>query len=205
MGFFMGFIMSDLNYLINFDSDTRGIATAEKGLNALSGALAALGVGVGLKELADMADAYTTLAARIKVAVGETGNIKDAMAGVQSVALQTNSNLDATAQLFAKLNDVGKQMGMTQQQTLDLTKTVNQAIQLGGGSAQASEAAITQLSQALQSGVLRGDEFNSIMEQAPGISKALAQSLGVTTGELRKMAEAGQLSSQVVISALQKQ
>lgn len=197
--------MADLNYLINFDSDTGGIKAAEKGLNALSSAMAALGLGLGIKELADTADAYTTLAARIKIAVGETGNVKDAMAGVQSVALQTNSNLDATAQLFAKLNDVGKTMGLTQNQVLDLTKTVNQAIQLGGGSAQASEAAITQLSQALQSGVLRGDEFNSIMEQAPGISQALAASLGVTTGELRKMAEEGKLSSQTVVNALKDQ
>ena len=197
--------MSDLNYLINFDSDTGGINAAEKGLNALSSAMAALGLGLGLKELADTADAYTTLAARIKIAVGETGNVKDAMAGVQLVALQTNSNLDATAQLFAKLNDVGKTMGLTQNQVLDLTKTVNQAIQLGGGSAQASEAAVTQLTQALQSGVLRGDEFNSIMEQAPGISQALAASLGVTTGELRKMAEEGKLSSQTVVNALKDQ
>ena len=197
--------MADLNYLINFDSDTGGINAAEKGLNALSSAMAALGLGLGIKELADTADAYTTLAARIKIAVGETGNVKDAMAGVQLVALQTNSNLDATAQLFAKLNDVGKTMGLTQNQVLDLTKTVNQAIQLGGGSAQASEAAITQLSQALQSGVLRGDEFNSIMEQAPGISQALAASLGVTTGELRKMAEEGKLSSQTVVNALKDQ
>lgn len=197
--------MADLNYLINFDSDTGGIKAAEKGLNALSSAMAALGLGLGIKELAETADAYTTLAARIKIAVGETGNVKDAMAGVQSVALQTNSNLDATAQLFAKLNDVGKTMGLTQNQVLDLTKTVNQAIQLGGGSAQASEAAITQLTQALQSGVLRGDEFNSIMEQAPGISQALAASLGVTTGELRKMAEEGKLSSQTVVNALKDQ
>lgn len=197
--------MADLNYLINFDSDTGGINAAEKGLNALSSAMAALGLGLGIKELADTADAYTTLAARIKIAVGETGNVKDAMAGVQLVALQTNSNLDATAQLFAKLNDVGKTMGLTQNQVLDLTKTVNQAIQLGGGSAQATEAAITQLSQALQSGVLRGDEFNSIMEQAPGISQALAASLGVTTGELHKMAEEGKLSSQTVVNALKDQ
>lgn len=197
--------MADLNYLINFDSDTGGINAAEKGLNALSSAMAALGLGLGIKELADTADAYTTLAARIKIAVGETGNVKDAMAGVQLVALQTNSNLDATAQLFAKLNDVGKTMGLTQNQVLDLTKTVNQAIQLGGGSAQASEAAVTQLTQALQSGVLRGDEFNSIMEQAPGISQALAASLGVTTGELRKMAEEGKLSSQTVVNALKDQ
>src|SRR5690606_26688232 len=120
-------------------------------------------------------------------------------------ALMTNSSLDATAGLFTKVNDTGKQMGLTQQQSLDLVKTINMAIQTGGGSAAAADAAITQFTQALQSGVLRGDEFNSIMEQAPGISKALAQSLGVTTGELRKMAENGELSAEKVIKALQNQ
>src|SRR5690606_21089442 len=59
--------------------------------------------------------------------------------------------------------------------------------------------------QALPAGLLRGEEFNSIMDQAPGISKALAQSLGVTTGELRKMAENGELSAEKVIKALQGQ
>src|SRR5690606_41108712 len=106
-----------------------------------------------------------------------------------------NSSLDATAGLFTKVNDTGKQMGMTQQQSLDPVKTINMALQTGGGSAQASEAAIVQLTQALQSAVLRGDEFNSIMEQARGISKALAQSLGVTTGELRAMAGEGDRKS----------
>src|SRR5690606_1599875 len=120
-------------------------------------------------------------------------------------ALMTNSSLDATAGLFTKVNDTGKQMGLTQQQSLDLVKTINMAIQTGGGSAAAADAAITQFTQALQSGVLRGDEFNSIMEQGPGISKALAQSLGVTTGGLRKTAENGELSAEKVIKALQGQ
>ncbi|ENU16287.1 tape measure protein [Acinetobacter lwoffii] len=189
-----------------------GVSTLSKGMDgakfavtALVGALATIGVGLGLRELAQAADSYTNLSARINIATSDGGNFQQAMAGVHQVALMTNSSLDATAGLFTKVNDVGKQMGMTQQQSLDLVKTINMAIQTGGGSAQASEAAIVQLTQALQSGVLRGDEFNSIMEQAPGISKALAQSLGVTTGELRKMAENGELSAEKVIKALQNQ
>lgn len=197
--------MADLDYLINFDSNTAGIDKSKFAISKLGAAMAALGVGFGASELASIADEYSNIAGRINIAVGETGNFEQAMDGVREVSLATNSNMSATAQLFTKINEAGKELGLTQQESLELTKTINQAIATGGGSAQASEAAITQLSQALQSGVLRGDEFNSIMEQAPGISKALAASLGVTTGELRTMAGEGKLSSQTVISALQEQ
>jgi len=194
-----------LNLLANTTGLQKGMDSARFALNALAGAMAALGVGLGIRELAEAADSYTNLSARINIATSDGGNFTHAMAGVHQVALMTNSSLDATAGLFTKVNDVGRQMGLTQEQSLELVKTINMAIQTGGGSAQASEAAITQFTQALQSGVLRGDEFNSIMEQAPGISKALAQSLGVTTGELRKMAENGELSAEKVIKALQSQ
>lgn len=183
----------------------KGIGALKTGYTALIGVMGGIGIGLGIRELAQAADSYTNLSARINIATSEGGNFTQAMAGVHQVSLMTNTSLDATAGLFTKVNDVGKQMGMTQQQSLDLVKTINMAIQTGGGDAAASEAAIVQLTQALQSGVLRGDEFNSIMEQAPGISKALAQSLGVTTGELRKMAENGELSAEKVIQALQQQ
>lgn len=183
----------------------KGIGVLKTGFTALIGVMGGIGIGLGLRELAEAADSYTNLSARINIATSDGGNFQQAMAGVHQVALMTNSSLDATAGLFTKVNDTGKQMGMTQQQSLDLVKTINMAIQTGGGSAAAADAAITQFTQALQSGVLRGDEFNSIMEQAPGISKALAQSLGVTTGELRKMAENGELSAEKVIKALQSQ
>ena len=211
---------SDINKLDDtLDSTAKSFKNTEtsadktnKSIKALGGGFSAIKTAVAgylglnlVQNLVSTADAYSQLASRIRVAVGETGDVKQAMAGVQSVALQTNANLDATANLFAKVNDVGRQMGLTQQQNLELVKTINQAIAVGGGNAQSAQAAITQLTQALQSGVLRGDEFNSIMEQAPGISQALADSLGVTTGELRAMAGEGKLSSQTVIKALQEQ
>ncbi|QQN40792.1 tape measure protein [Acinetobacter sp. CS-2] len=181
------------------------IGVLKTGFTALIGAMGGIGIGLGIKELAEAADSYTNLSARINIATSDGGNFQQAMAGVHQVALMTNSSLDATAGLFTKVNDIGKQMGLTQQQNLDLVKTINMAIQTGGGSAASTEAAVVQFTQALQSGVLRGDEFNSIMEQAPGISKALAQSLGVTTSELRNMAENGELSSEKVIKAIQNQ
>lgn len=186
-------------------SAKKGLDGAKFAVNALVGAMAALGVGLGLRELAEAADAYTGLSARIQIATKEGGNFESAMAGVHQVALATNSSLQATGDLFTRIDAVGKEMGMTQQQALDLTKTVTQAIQIGGSSAQASEAAITQFIQAMQGGVLRGEEFNSIMENGYGLAEALAKGLGVTTGELRKMAENGELTSERVAKALQSQ
>lgn len=183
----------------------KGIDGAKFAVNALVGAMTALGIGLGLRELAEAADSYTNLSVRIQIATREGGDFSSAMAGVHQVALATNSSLQATGDLFTRLNTVGKEMGMTQQQALDLTKTVTQAIQIGGGSAQASEAAVQQFIQAMQGGVLRGEEFNSIMENGYGLAEALAKGLGVTTGELRKMAENGELSSERVIKAVQSQ
>lgn len=182
-----------------------GLNSAKFAVNTLASAMAALGVGLGIQELSQVADAYTNLSARINIATKEGGDFKSAMAGVHQVALMTNSSLDATGSLFTRLNAVGKDMGMTQQQALALTKTVTQAIQIGGGSAQASEAAVQQFIQAMQGGVLRGEEFNSIMENGFGVAEALARGLGVTTGELRKMAENGELSAERVVKALQGQ
>ncbi|WP_164081794.1 tape measure protein, partial [Stenotrophomonas maltophilia] len=66
----------------------------------------------------------------------------------------------ATGDLYARLTKIGQEMKWPQEQALALTETINKATQVGGGSAAANEAAITQLNQALGSGVLRGDEFN---------------------------------------------
>lgn len=169
---------------------------------AWESAQAAMGAAAGL---AATADAWANLTARVKMAVGEGDAFKQAFQGVQDVALRTGASLEATGNLFVKLAEAGKQMGIGQAEALRLTETVNQTIQLSGASAQASDAAIQQLIQGLQGGVLRGDEFNSVMEQSPRLAKALADGLGVTTGELRKMADAGQLSSEAVIRALQGQ
>lgn len=183
----------------------KGIDGLKTSYSTLVTAMAAIGVGVGIKELIQTADTYTNLSARIKIAIGDTGNFEQALAGVHQTAVLTNSNLDSTAALFTQLTYVGKELGLIQNDVLGLTKTITQAVQTGGGSAQATDAAITQLIQSLNSGRLAGEEFNSVSEQAPVIIRALSKELGVTTSELRKMAENGDLTSRVVIRSLQNQ
>lgn len=171
-------------------------------------AAAALGgqlVGGLARDLAQTADAYTNLSARIKLVTGDGDALKAALQGVYEVATRTGSSLEATGELFVRIAQAGQQLGLSQQDALALTETINQAVQLSGASAEASQAAITQLIQGLQSGVLRGEEFNSVMEQAPRLARALADALGVTTDQLRAQAEAGALTSEVVIRALQGQ
>lgn len=158
-----------------------------------------------LKGVTETADAYSNLASRVRLVTGEGPPFEAAMLGIQRVALGTNSTLEATGTLYSRIAAAGKTLGVGQQEALALTQTINQAVQISGASATASDAAITQLIQSLQSGVLRGDEFNSVMEQAPRLASALAAGLGVTIGQLRNLAETGQLTSATVIKALRSQ
>ncbi|MCE1193314.1 MAG: tape measure protein [Acidovorax sp.] len=166
-------------------------------------------VGGLAKSVAETADEFRNLEARVKLATGEGPLFAEAFAGVQRVALATNSALDETGTLFTRLAKAGQEAGQTaevaQNNALRLTQTINQAIQLSGGSAESSRAAITQLIQGLQSGVLRGEEFNSVMEQAPRLAQAMANGLGVTTGKLRDLAGQGALTAETVMKALRGQ
>lgn len=186
-----------------------GITSISTQLSKLQ-SLASVAIGGGVfgglaRDVAQTADAYNNLGARIRIVTGEGQAFTEAFDGVFEIAKRTNTSVEETGNLFTKLAQAGKELGLSQQQALGLTETINQAIQLSGGSADSARAAIVQLVQGLQSGVLRGEEFNSIMEQSPRLSKALADGLGVTTGELRKMAQQGALTTETVIKALQGQ
>jgi tape measure domain-containing protein len=178
------------------------LATLRNVVGAIAGGTL---VGSLARDVAATADAYTSLAAKIRLTTGEGEAFDRAFQGVQDVALRTGSALESTGTLFARIAEAGKLIGVSQAQALALTETITQAVAVSGTAAAGSEAALQQLIQGLQSGVLRGEEFNSVMEQAPRLARALADGLGVTTGELRKQAEAGRLSSEVVIKALQGQ
>lgn len=198
-------------------ADNRTLATSYQGIQQQLQTIqqiASIAVGGSfltgmIKSAAETADEFKNLQARMKLVVGEGNNFETSFRAVTQIALDTHSPLEATGTLFSKIAKASKDAGSSAVQAsleaAGLTTTINQSIQLSGASAEASGAAITQLIQGLQSGVLRGDEFNSVMEQAPRLAQALADGLGVTTGALRKMAEEGQLTSKTVISALTTQ
>lgn len=157
------------------------------------------------RDVAATADAYNNLGARIRLVTGEGEAFTEALGAVGDIATRTGASLEATGTLFTRIATAGREMGLAQADALALTESINQALAVSGASAQASDAALTQLIQGLQSGVLRGEEFNSVMEQAPRLARALADGLNVTVGELRGLAEQGRLTSQTVIGALQGQ
>ncbi len=180
-----------------------GVLTKVAG--AVAGAFAVGRVVEFGKSVNEVADQYKNLESSLRLAIGAQGDLQATVKGVGDVAVATYANLDATAALFGRLAASGKELNITNTEALGITKTINQSIQIGGASAQASEASVRQLVQALQSGTLRGDEFNSIMEQAPRLAKALADGLGVPVGALRGLAEQGQITSAKVVAALKGQ
>lgn len=177
--------------------------------NAYISLQAAMGAVQAAKSLTDTADQVANLQARIKLVTGDGQLFGQMWDQVTQTAMRTNSELEATGGLFARVAKAGMEAGLSAQaaaeQSLQITEAINQATQLSGASAEASSAAITQLIQGLQAGVLRGDEFNSVMEQAPRLAQALADGLGVATGQLRGMAQAGELTADKVIGALKSQ
>src|SRR5690606_9136410 len=112
-----------------------------------------------------------------------------------AVANSTRSGFEATAGLYTVLSRNTEELGLGTEKLTALTKTINQTFAITGGSAAGMDGAIRQLSQALASGALRGDEFNSVNEQAPRLMEAVADSLNMTKGELRDFAATGAITS----------
>lgn len=162
-------------------------------------------ISAKMGEVAKMADDWNNLQARIRLVTGSAEEASAALDGVRRVAIATRSDVGETGDLYTTLARALKSLGDETASAIDLTETIAQALALSGRSASENNSAITQLSQALASGVLRGDEFNSMMENGPRLMQALADALGTTTGELRAMAEAGTLSADILVSALTDQ
>ncbi len=148
------------------------------------------------------ADEYGVLQNRLRLVTNSNSELAAVTQQVFDISQKTSSTLDSTATIYQRFAQNGKTLNITQAETARLTEIVAKSIAITGGSAQSADAALVQFGQALSSGVLRGDEFRSISEQAQGLRDALAKGLGVEIGELKKMADAGRLTSDVMVKAL---
>lgn len=174
-------------------------------MGRFQGLLAALGVSVGAAEIIQLADSFNQLESRVRLATGSGAAFATGMDGIKRIANATLTDLESTAALFSKLTTSGRELGLAQKDVLSLTETINQAMKVSGATTAEASSTILQFSQALSSGVIRGDEFNSIMENGGRLADAMAKGLGVTKGELRAMAEEGKLTASTVIEAIQSQ
>lgn len=149
-------------------------------------------------------DAYTSMQNRLKLVTNSQEELNKAMADTLAIANKTGSAWDSVIQVYQRFSDNAKTLGIDMQKTAELTETVSKAVAVSGASTQAAEAALTQFGQALASGVLRGEELNSVMEQTPALAKAIAQGMGITIGELRSVAAEGKITSEVLVESLTK-
>jgi len=152
--------------------------------------------GEAVGGLVRAADSYANLTAKIRLATTSQAGFNQAEDAVFAIAQRTSTALDSTASLFGRLNAALKEQGTSQREVLGLTETINKALAVSGATGAETASTILQLSQAFASGTLRGDEFNSVNDAAPRLMKALADSMGVSVGQLRKLAEAGKLTSE---------
>jgi len=149
-------------------------------------------------------DAYTGMQNRLKLVTESQEQLNTAMSDTFVIAQKSYQSWDSVIQVYQRFSDNAKTLNIDMAKTAELTETVSKAVAISGASTQAAEAALTQFGQALASGVLRGEELNSILEQTPALAKAIAQGMGITVGQLRSVAAEGKITGEVLVDALTK-
>lgn len=181
------------------------IERTNNGISRLGLLMRGLLAGVSAVSLARMADEWSAIRGRVSLVVDGINEQTRALTSLYDIAQRTRQAYTGTAQLFQAVQRNAKELELDLDQTLKLTETIGNAMTIGGGSAQAQEAALIQLGQALGTGTLRGEELNSIMEQAPRLAQAIAEAFGVSVGKLKELGGAGKLTSKQLAAGLLKQ
>ncbi|PUV97461.1 hypothetical protein B7T06_06300 [Cronobacter sakazakii] len=183
----------------------RSIGSMERTMSSLSGVAKGLLAALSVQQVASYADAWTELNNKVanSVRTGETQ--AEVMQRIFDVSQATQSSLNGTATLYARLERGTRTYNTSAEDLTRLTTIINQGFAVSGATAQEAENATIQLSQGIASGVLRGEEFNSVSEQGSRLMVALADSMGVSIGQLRAMAAQGQLTTDVVVKGLLSQ
>lgn len=134
--------------------------------------------------------------------VGEK-NLDNIRKQIKAVANESRVGAKETTVFFGRLKKATKDLGLSDRQVLELTGTAQKALRLGGASATEATQAVRQLTQAFNKGKLDGDEFRSVLENAPVLAELLSEKLGVTKSVLREMAEEGKITTEILVGALQ--
>ncbi|MGE1525858.1 phage tail tape measure protein [Pseudomonas putida] len=169
---------------------------------AIAGAAAAF---LSVQQLVEYSQTWLGVQNRIKQVSETFDEFSKQSSAVFSIAQNSQSSLEATAELYQRIAASSGQLGATQEKVAQVTQNISKAMSASGVSAESAQAALVQLGQAFASGVLRGEELNSVLEQAPGLAQAIADGLGVARESLRSMGEAGKLTSKEVFSAILSQ
>ncbi len=189
----------------SFNRTSQSVNNTERSMQSLSKVAVALTGYLSASMVASYSEAWTELNNKLSNSVRASESLIDVTQRVFDISQATRSSLDATATLYARLERGTREYNTSAEDLAKLTSIINQGFIVSGATAQEAENAIIQLSQGIASGVLRGEEFNSVAEQGSRLMVALADSMGVGIGQLRKMAAEGKLTTDVVVKGLLSQ
>ncbi|EJN8459298.1 tape measure protein [Salmonella enterica] len=190
---------------VGFKRADKAASSLTSSFGSLSRVATSLMAILSVQQVSQYADAWTTLNNKLANAIRPSEQLVDVTERVFNITQQTRGSLDATASLYARLERATREYGTSADDLAKLTTIINQGFVVSGATAQEAENAIIQLSQGLASGALRGEEFNSVNEQGNRLIVALADSMGVGIGQMRQMAAAGKLTTDVVVNGLLSQ
>ncbi|MCF6763950.1 phage tail tape measure protein [Pseudomonas fragi] len=190
-------------------ASSREVLTLQNSLRSLASVAASiagpLAAALSVKGVYDMTEAYGTLTNRLKLVTNGSAELTAAQAAVFNIAQASAQPLASTAELYQRIATNQEALKLSGEGVAGVVGTISKTLAVSGASAESANAALIQLGQAFASGVLRGEELNSVMEQAPALAQAIAAGMGKTVGELRSMGAAGELTAQAVVKALQSQ
>lgn len=189
----------------SFNRTSQSVNNTERSMLSLSKVAASLAGYLSASMVASYSEAWTELNNKLSNSVRASESLIDVTQRVFDISQATRSSLDATATLYTRLERGTREYNTSAADLAKLTSIINQGFIVSGATAQEAENAIIQLSQGIASGVLRGEEFNSVAEQGSRLMVALADSMGVGIGQLRKMAAEGKLTTDVVVKGLLSQ
>lgn len=167
------------------------------------GALIGTYFGVqGVRALLRVSDTYTVIENKLKLVTDGTQDLANVQAELIAISDRTFTSLSSNATLFNRLTIATREFGATQQDVLRGTEALQQTFRISGATAAEAANSTVQFAQGLAAGALRGDEFRSVAENNIRLQTLLAEGLGVTTGELKQMADQGQLTAEVIFPVL---
>lgn len=165
-------------------------------------AAAAIGAALSIKNIIGLADTMTQTQARLNLITGDLEKTAALQDQIMASANRSRAAYQTTADAVAKMGIMAKDAFNNTDELVAFTELINKQFTIAGTSAQGIDSAMLQLTQAMASGVLRGEELNSIFEQAPTIIQTIADYLNVPIGEIRAMAAEGQITADIVKNAM---
>jgi tape measure domain-containing protein len=163
--------------------------------------VAAMGVRAAVREVFQLADAYTTLQNKLRTTVG-ADSLGFISKEIFKIAQESRTSLESVTTAFSRTTRSVKSLGKSQQEVLTFTGALSKAIQIGGSTSMEASNAMIQLSQGMGSGALRGDELRSVLEQLPIVAELIADKMGVPISALRKLGAAGAITTEVIFEAI---